>query len=53
MLSFAGALKVYLAVQPQDLRKNFNGLCALVSDHLQADPYQGGKRPAKHHYLRG
>ena len=41
MLSFAGALKVYLAVQPQDLRKNFNGLCALVSDHLQADPYQG------------
>ena len=41
MLSFTGALKVFLAVQPQDLRKNFNGLTALVSDHLQADPYQG------------
>ena len=41
MLSFAGALKVFLAVQPQDLRKNFNGLSALVSEHLQADPYAG------------
>lgn len=41
MLSFTGALKVVLSVQPQDMRKNFNGLSALVSDHLQADPYQG------------
>ena len=41
MLSFTGALKVYLAVQPQDMRKNFNGLSALVSEHLQLDPYQG------------
>ena len=41
MLSFSGALKVFLAVEPQDMRKNFNGLSALVSDHLQADPYQG------------
>lgn len=41
MLSFTGALKVYLAILPQDLRKNFNGLSALVSDHLRLDPYQG------------
>lgn len=41
MLSFTGALKVYLAMQPQDMRKNFNGLSALVSDHLSMDPYQG------------
>ena len=41
MLSFTGALKVYLAMQPQDMRKNFNGLSALVSDHLRMDPYQG------------
>lgn len=41
MISFTGALKVYLALEPQDMRKSFNGLCALVSDHLQADPYQG------------
>lgn len=41
MISFTGALKVYLALEPQDMRKSFNGLCALISDHLQADPYQG------------
>jgi len=41
MLSFTGALKVYLAVHPQDMRKNFNGLSALVSEHLRLDPYQG------------
>ena len=41
MLSFAGALKVFLAMEPQDMRKNFNGLSALVSDHLQADLHQG------------
>jgi transposase len=41
MLSFSGALRVFLAVQPQDMRKNFNGLSALVSDHLQADLRQG------------
>jgi hypothetical protein len=39
MLSFTGALKVYLAVLPQDMRKNFNGLSALVSDHLRLDPF--------------
>ena len=41
MLSFTGSLKVYLALQPQDMRKSFNGLCAAVSDHLKCDPYQG------------
>jgi len=41
VLSFAGALKVFLFVWPQDLGKSFNGLSALVSAHLQADPYQG------------
>lgn len=41
MLSFSGALKVYLAMHHQDMRKNFNGLSALVSDHLRHDPYQG------------
>lgn len=41
MLSFTGALKVYAAIEPQDMRKGFNGLCALVEQHLQCDPYQG------------
>ena len=41
MLSFSGSLKVYLGLAPQDMRKSFNGLCATVSGHLQADPLQG------------
>lgn len=41
MISFTGALKVYLALEPHDMRKSFNGLTSLVSDHLNADPYQG------------
>jgi len=41
MLSFTGALKVYVALEPQDMRKSFNGLSAVVEHHLDRDPYQG------------
>jgi transposase len=41
MLSFTGALKVYLAVQPVDMRKSFNGLSAVVAEHLNEDPCRG------------
>lgn len=41
MLSFSGSLKVFLAVQPCDLRKGFNGLHALVTERLGEDPKGG------------
>ena len=41
MLSFTGALKVFLAVEPCDLRKSFNGLSALVTEKLGEDPKAG------------
>jgi transposase len=41
MLSFAGSLKVFLAVSPCDLRKSFNGLHALVTQQLGEDPRSG------------
>lgn len=41
MLSFTGALSVFLAVEPQDMRKSFNGLAAVVQAHLKADPCDG------------
>ena len=34
MLSFAGSLKVFVAVEACDLRKGFNGLHALVTERL-------------------
>ena len=41
MLSFTGGLKVFIALEPCDLRKSFNGLHALVSERLGEDPRQG------------
>ena len=37
MLSFTGSLKVFLAVEPCDLRKSFNGLHAIVTEKLKED----------------
>jgi len=37
MLSFSGSLKVFVAVEPCDLRKSFNGLSALVTERLGED----------------
>lgn len=38
MLSFTGALKVYVAREPTDMRKSFNALAALVSEHRKKIP---------------
>jgi len=41
MLSFTGSLKVFVAVEPCDLRKSFNGLHALATERLGEDPRGG------------
>lgn len=41
MLSFTGGLKVFVALEPVDLRKSFNGLEALVSERLGEDLRMG------------
>lgn len=41
MLSIPASTKIYLASQPVDMRKGFNGLTALVVDEWKKDPYAG------------
>ena len=41
MLTFAPTQRIYLAVEPVDMRKQFNGLWALASEKLQEDPFSG------------
>jgi transposase len=42
MLNFTGAMKVYLAVEPADLRQGFGGLYARTTGVLKEDPTSGG-----------
>jgi len=41
MLTVSAGAKVYLAVEPVDLRRGHDGLCALVRGALGLDPYGG------------
>ena len=41
MLTFPSALKIYLAVEPVDMRKQFNGLWSLAEEKLRESPRNG------------
>lgn len=41
MLSLALPGRVFLCVTPTDMRKSFDGLSAVVRDHLKQDPLAG------------
>ncbi len=42
MLSFSSAVRIFLAVEPVDMRKSFDGLYAVASERLKEDPLRGG-----------
>lgn len=41
MLTLSGSLRVFVALEPCDMRKSFDGLWALASNHLKEDPRGG------------
>lgn len=41
MLTFAPTQRIYLAVEPVDMRKQFNGLWTLAQEKLREDPFSG------------
>jgi transposase len=41
MYGLSAAVRVYLAKEPADMRKSFDGLAALVSESLALDPLSG------------
>ena len=41
MLMLPTALQIYLAIEPVDMRKQFNGLWALTRERLREDPREG------------
>lgn len=41
MLSFSGSIRVFLCVEPCDMRKSFNGLHDTVTTKLSEDPRSG------------
>ena len=41
MISLSAATRVFIVTGPTDMRKNFNGLYAIVRQQLQEDPTSG------------
>ena len=41
MLSPSAAVRIFVCLEPVDCRKSFDGLFALVQQHLRLDPFSG------------
>ncbi len=41
MFSFSSSLRIFAGIEPVDMRKSFNGLFAIVKNHLGRNPIDG------------
>lgn len=41
MLTLPGGVRLYLATEPTDMRKSYDGLCAIVQHRFHRDPFEG------------
>ena len=41
MLGIPSSVRIFLSVQAIDMRKSFNGLSVIVTEHLQSDIFNG------------
>jgi len=41
MIHLPASVRVYLCLSPCDMRRSFDGLHAMVRDHLELDPFAG------------
>jgi transposase len=41
MMHLPASVRVYVCLTPRDMRRSFDGLHALVRDHLELDPFAG------------
>jgi transposase len=41
MFSLSSSVRIFLCTKPADMRKSFDGLCALAKSHFNEDPYSG------------
>lgn len=41
MISPAGSLRVFVCVEPADMRRSFDGLCGMARDIMKQDPLSG------------
>ena len=41
MLSYSSLIRVFISIQPTDMRKSFEGLCGCVQQQLGQDPLSG------------
>ncbi len=42
MLSFPATVRVFVCLEPTDMRRSFDGLAAMVEQIIQADPFATG-----------